>query len=647
MSGPSLRRGRPHRHGRRVLLAHAHGLSGHHSLTAVGLTPHRSSRDVHAAVHLPAAQPASATTTALDNCSFCPQAPATAWPYMSGLAPALPRLVATTVRYAESLYSGQDGAEARPRSTTPDRRSWSQHSTEPWVRERALRQGRHHLRPRGPPVKQPHARLRRHPLPRRRGAGSPRFLPRVDEALDARLRLLRDRRRRRRRARTAPREVLQAVSRTASTARSAWCSWRTTTGVEAAMVAGLDRAVGTSCSSSKTRSTDFPLDILERMYDTAAGGFDVVAAVPQHLTAADPGCSTRCATGSRRSSRRWLRAPPRVLSPRGRRHAAAARARCAYRQVLYRLTGYRLHPAPLHRLPGRVPPPRRPPPLRAGRHLLRDRRRGPGRAHVRGVLRGRRGGGGRSASVLWAVLGDTEPPWGLGFVVPGPRSASAGCPSWSSPSSASTWPRTLAEVRSRPVYTMDNTLTWSRTPTETAARPGAAVPVDERVARPGATASRSCSGSARRAVQDRPGAPTRRAAAGSTTSGAGMTLGVYGCADVDRPSTCSSWCPTKRVVSIGPPAPRRRPRRPGRRVRRRRGPRRPRPVRAGGRRAVPEALAQQSFAETAASLAVEPDEHRADLRAPPHLATLRGIAVLGSESWRGSYDTSYFPRRSP
>ena len=40
--------------------------------------------------------------------------------------------------------------------------------------------------------------------------------------------------------------------------------------------------------------------------------------------------------------------------------------------------------------------------------------------------------------------------------------------------------RILAEVRSRPIYTMDKTLTWTMTPTETQ-RVGSGIPTGERV----------------------------------------------------------------------------------------------------------------------------------------------------------------------
>ena len=107
-----------------------YGLSGHHSLTAVGFTPHRTSRDVTPHFVCQERNP-HCNDDALDNCSFCPQAPATAWSYTSELAR---RYLGWKhdLRYVESLFSVKtvlstsEIDDARPTVMV-------QHSTEPWV----------------------------------------------------------------------------------------------------------------------------------------------------------------------------------------------------------------------------------------------------------------------------------------------------------------------------------------------------------------------------------------------------------------------------------------------------------------------------------------------------------------------------------
>jgi hypothetical protein len=107
-----------------------YGLSGFHSLTSVGFTPHRVSHDVTPHFACQARNPAC-NDVALDNCSFCPEAPASSWPFVSQMTR---RYLADhhTVRFAESLYAVKtvlktsEVDDARPTLVI-------QHSDRPWV----------------------------------------------------------------------------------------------------------------------------------------------------------------------------------------------------------------------------------------------------------------------------------------------------------------------------------------------------------------------------------------------------------------------------------------------------------------------------------------------------------------------------------
>ena len=107
-----------------------YGHSGRHSLTSVGYTPHRTSRDVTPRFECQNRNH-HCNDDALDNCSFCPQAPSTAWSFTSELAR---RYLGWQheIRYAESLFSVKtvlskaEIDDARPTMVV-------QHSTKPWV----------------------------------------------------------------------------------------------------------------------------------------------------------------------------------------------------------------------------------------------------------------------------------------------------------------------------------------------------------------------------------------------------------------------------------------------------------------------------------------------------------------------------------
>lgn len=233
-------------------------------------------------------------------------------------------------------------------------------------------------------------------------------------------------------------------------------------GVELAMVAGLDRAMGDFVFEFEDTVQDFPADILERMYVTAVNGFDIVTAVPEQLPQRTKLFYALC---NRFSSFE----PPlayerlRVSSRRAVDAMLQQRERIRYRQVLYRLTGYHSTRLQYSRIPG------------SGSRVRDDLRfaldvifsvtdAGVRVARMFVVLFAVLGLLAVLSSILWAILAN-EPPWELGFAVlisigfTGIFTVLAVVGEYVA--------RILAEVRSRPMYTMDKTLTWSITPTET------------------------------------------------------------------------------------------------------------------------------------------------------------------------------------
>lgn len=107
-----------------------YGLSGFHSLTSVGFTPHRVSHDATPHFVCQARNPVC-NDVALDNCSFCPEAPASSWPFVSQMTR---RYLGDqhTVRFAESLYAVKtvlktsEVDDARPTMVI-------RHSEAPWL----------------------------------------------------------------------------------------------------------------------------------------------------------------------------------------------------------------------------------------------------------------------------------------------------------------------------------------------------------------------------------------------------------------------------------------------------------------------------------------------------------------------------------
>jgi hypothetical protein len=107
-----------------------YGLSGFHSLTSVAFTPHRVSHDVTPHFSCQARNPVC-NDVALDNCSFCPEAPSSSWPFVSQMTRRYLR-GRHTVHFAESLYAVKtvlkttEVDDARPTMVV-------QHSAQPWL----------------------------------------------------------------------------------------------------------------------------------------------------------------------------------------------------------------------------------------------------------------------------------------------------------------------------------------------------------------------------------------------------------------------------------------------------------------------------------------------------------------------------------
>ena len=185
-------------------------------------------------------------------------------------------------------------------------------------------------------------------------------------------------------------------------------------GVEAAMVAGLDRAMGDFVFEFEDTYQDFPADILEQMYQTAVGGFDVVTAVPDQLPRRTRLFYALC---NRFSSFE----PPlayerlRVSSRRAVDAMLQQRERVRYRQVLYRLTGYRYTRLEYSRLPGAASRSRDD--LRFALDVIFSvTDAGVRVARMFVVFFAAVALFAIACSILWAILAN-EPPWELGFAV--------------------------------------------------------------------------------------------------------------------------------------------------------------------------------------------------------------------------------------
>ena len=187
-------RRRPDGHGRRVLLADALRPLGFPLADLRRVHPHRVSHDATPHFSCQARNPVC-NDTALDNCSFCPEAPASSWPFVSQMTR---RYLGDrhTVRFGESLYAVKTVLKThrggrRPADDDHPAQRGALADLGP------LRKDRDDLRPGRGPVKQHKfisVVIRCHNAEKR----IPHFLAAVDNALQRAVRRLRDRRRRRR-----------------------------------------------------------------------------------------------------------------------------------------------------------------------------------------------------------------------------------------------------------------------------------------------------------------------------------------------------------------------------------------------------------------------------------------------------------------
>lgn len=250
-------------------------------------------------------------------------------------------------------------------------------------------------------------------------------------------------------------------------------------GREVAMVAGLERAMGDFLFELSEVHRDFPVEVLGRMYDAAVGGYDIVGATPSKLP-------LRMRAFYWWANRLSRYDPPlsyehiRVVSRRAVDAMVQLREHVRNRQVLYRYTGYRqtqLTYKPIHRVPWGT---------RDNFEFGMD------------VILSFTNFGVRTAHALWllfligallaivwtvvrSILDDSLPPWwldigiilGLGF----------GGVFFMQGIILEYGARILAEVRSRPLYTLDKAQALVVTPTESA-RVAVDVPPEDRTAEP-------------------------------------------------------------------------------------------------------------------------------------------------------------------
>jgi polyisoprenyl-phosphate glycosyltransferase len=250
-------------------------------------------------------------------------------------------------------------------------------------------------------------------------------------------------------------------------------------GRELAMVAGLERAMGDFLFELSDVQMDYPVEVLGRMYDTAVGGYDIVGATPTRVPA-------------------WVRAfywwanrlskydPPlsyehiRVVSRRAVDAVVQLREHVRYRQVLYRYTGYRR--TQLTYDPSGKPQLRSRDTLEFGMDvILSFTDLGVRTAHVLWLLFVVGAAGGVIWTIVRSILSDSLPPWWLdvgillalafggvflllGFIL-------------------EYLARILAEVRSRPLYTLDKAHALVVTSTESSRVP-VEVPSEDRTSEP-------------------------------------------------------------------------------------------------------------------------------------------------------------------
>jgi glycosyltransferase involved in cell wall biosynthesis len=250
-------------------------------------------------------------------------------------------------------------------------------------------------------------------------------------------------------------------------------------GTELAMVAGLERAMGDFLFELSDVDMDYPVEVLGRMYDTALGGYDIVGATPTNLplwTKAFYWWANRLSQYEPPLSYEHVR----VVSRRAVDAMVQLREHVRYRQVLYRYTGYRQ--TQLQYKATRRPQLWRRDTVEFGLDvILSFTTLGVRSAHFLWLVFLLAALAGIVWTVVRSVASDSLPPgWMdigillalafggvfmlLGFIL-------------------EYLARILAEVRSRPLYTLDKAQALVVTPTETARAP-VAVPAEDRAREP-------------------------------------------------------------------------------------------------------------------------------------------------------------------
>jgi glycosyltransferase involved in cell wall biosynthesis len=250
-------------------------------------------------------------------------------------------------------------------------------------------------------------------------------------------------------------------------------------GRELAMLAGLERAMGDFLFELPDVQMDYPVEVLGRMYDTALSGYDIVGATPKRL----PAWARLFYWWANRLS---AYDPPlsyehiRVASRRAVDALSQLREHVRFRQVLYRYTGYRQ--TQLTYDATRRPQLRSRDTFEFGMNvMLSFTDLGVRTAHFLWVFFFVGALGGIVWTIVRSALSDSLPPWWLdigillalafggvflllGFIL-------------------EYLARILAEVRSRPLYTLDKAQALVVTPTESA-RAAIDVPPEDRASEP-------------------------------------------------------------------------------------------------------------------------------------------------------------------
>jgi polyisoprenyl-phosphate glycosyltransferase len=250
-------------------------------------------------------------------------------------------------------------------------------------------------------------------------------------------------------------------------------------GRELAMVAGLERAMGDFLFELSDVDIDYPVELLGEMYDTALGGFDIVAGTPKRLPMRARFFYWLC-------NRLSAYEPPltyehvRVVSRRAVDAMVQLREHVRFRQVLYRYTGYR-QARITYATTSRVGLGNRDTIEFAMDVILSFTDLGVRTAHFLWMLFVVGAAGGVVWTIVRSILSDSLPPWWLDIGIL--LALAFGGVFLLLGIILEYLARILAEVRSRPLYTLDKAQALVVTPTESA-RAAVDVPAEDRTDEP-------------------------------------------------------------------------------------------------------------------------------------------------------------------